>query len=330
MFELLFSKTLIIGLCMAGEAFFSGMETGVISIHRLRLQHFVRRGERRAQILQGFIDDTDRLLGTTLTGTNVCVVITSIVAGGLAFDLLGRWIGSWSQAVSSALCSFTLLVACEYLPKAWFYSHPFERCLRLAPLLAAAEKALKPLSTAVVFASRLLLPGRKRSLAVAERSVTKDELKMLVTQVQETGVLTRTERTMIQRVLDLPLCKARDIMAPRERLTFVYGDTTLDEFCAVARASGFMRMPVFDRAQNAFTGIVNVLQVVSASGPSPGSTIQAYARPLLLVAPEMSAAEILPRMRRLRQPLALVGHSPSDVIGLLTAEDIIQQIIGTS
>ena len=66
------SALLIIIACMAGSAFFSGIETGVISIHRMRLKHFVRRGSKRAGILQGYLDDSDRLLGTTLVGTNIC------------------------------------------------------------------------------------------------------------------------------------------------------------------------------------------------------------------------------------------------------------------
>jgi Mg2+/Co2+ transporter CorB len=77
-------QLLIIIFCMVGAAFFSGMETGVISIHRMRLRHLVRQGSGRAKILQHFLQNPDKLLGSTLVGTNTCVVIISIMAASLA------------------------------------------------------------------------------------------------------------------------------------------------------------------------------------------------------------------------------------------------------
>jgi putative hemolysin len=78
---------LLILLCLIGHAFFAGIETGVISIHRLRLRHFVRKGSRNARILESFLVDFDRLLGTTLVGTNICLVIPSVAATSIAVRL---------------------------------------------------------------------------------------------------------------------------------------------------------------------------------------------------------------------------------------------------
>ena len=82
---------LLILFCLAATAFFAGIETGVISIHRMRLRHFVRQGQPGARVLQGFLDNPDRLLGTTLVGTNLSVVVVSVVSASLAVRYLGRW-----------------------------------------------------------------------------------------------------------------------------------------------------------------------------------------------------------------------------------------------
>jgi len=324
MFDLILARVVVIALCMVGAAFFSGIETGVVSIHRLRLQHFVRQGSRRALILQGFLDDTDRLLGTTLAGTNLCIVITSVVGASLAYAILGPW----GEALSTALCAFLLLVFAEYLPKAWFYSRPFERSYRLAGVLAAADALLRPLSGSVVWLTRWIVPGRQTSLARADPSVTKDELKLLARQGEEAGELSAKERSMIHRVFDLSNETAASVMLPRDKIAFVYGDTTIPQFREIARASRFTRMPILDRQTNAFVGIVNVFQVVSPSGARQPGTIAGFARPPLFVPQAMSAAEILPRMRRLRQPMALVADGRNEVIGLLTTEDILEEIVG--
>lgn len=324
MFDLIISHVVLLGLCMAGAAFFSGIETGVVSIHRLRLQHFVRLGARNARIVQGFLENSDRLLGTTLAGTNLCVVIMSVVSASLALKLLGPW----GETLSVSLSTFLLLVFAEYLPKAWFYSRPFERSCRFAGLLAAAEVVLRPLSVTVVWLTRWTLPVRAPSLANADPSVTKDELMLLARQGEEAGVLSAEERSMIHRVFTLSGKKASDIMVPRDRMTFIHADTSIPEFCAIARASAFTRMPVFDRDKKTFVGVVNLFQVVSAPSGSQSGTIANFMRPPLFVPAVTSAAEILPRMRRLRHPMALVTDEKAEVIGLVTTEDILEEIVG--
>jgi len=315
---------LVIAACMAGAAFFSGIETGVISIHRLRLQHFVRQGSRPAMILQRFLDNPDLLLGTTLAGTNLCIVIVSVVATGVALHL---W-GLWGEAASSVAVTAVILVFCEYLPKAWFHSQPFERCARFALLLRFAERALKPLSAPIVWLTRWLIPGPSGSFLKADALLTRDELKILTQQGEKDGILTSTEGAMIHGVFGLSSKRAGDIMVPRERMTVIQNDTTLPEFYRIARAARFTRMPVFDRARNCFAGIVNLFAVVSGAPESRQSTVSGFVRPPLLIPERMRADEILPRMRRSRQPMCLVTNSANEVIGLVTIEDILKEIVG--
>ena len=101
-------ESVVLVLCMAGAALFAGIETGEISIHRMRLRHFVRHGSYSARILQGFLHRPDRFLGTTLVGTNICVVVASILGASLAV----RWIGEWGENHTAAaeFCSATLEV----------------------------------------------------------------------------------------------------------------------------------------------------------------------------------------------------------------------------
>lgn len=317
------SLILILG-CMCGGAFFSGIETGLISIHRMRLRHFVRQGSPGAALLQEFLDNPDRLLGTTLVGNNICVVVTSVVAASLASRILGEW----GEPVSAVVVSLTLLTFCEYLPKAWFHSRPLDRCRRFVTLLRVAELALRPVAILVVGLTRLLVRGPSQAFSKPAPFVTREDLKLLARDGEKDGVLSPEERVMIHRVMELSGKRARQIMIPREKMVFVDTDATLSEVFEKARQSGYTRMPLFDKAEGQFTGIANVFYALSTHPVDMNQTAKDFARPPLLIPEHMPVDDIFPRLRRLRQPMALVTADSGEVIGLVTTEDILGEIVG--
>jgi len=310
--------------CMAGAAFFAGMETGVISIHRMRLRHFVRQGTRGVKILQGFLDNSDRLLGTTLVGTNICIVVASVLTASVAARLLG----GWGEAVSTIALSILVLFFSEYLPKAWFHSRPLERCRRFAGLLRAAELVLRPLSNTVIWLTRWLVPGSSKPFSRPAPFVTKEDLKILAREGEKNGMLSSRERLMIHRVFELSGKRAGDVMIPRSEMTLVQSDTLISEFFKLARSSGFTRMPVYDRQKAEFTGIINVFFVLSEQPHDSGKTVAEFMRPPLFVPKDMPADDIFPRLRRFRQPMCLVKNEKSEVAGLITTEDLLEEIVG--
>lgn len=317
------SLILIVG-CMCCEAFFSGIETGMISIHRMRLRHFVRQGTPGAALLQEFLDSPDRLLGTTLVGTNICVVVTSVVAASLA----SRTLGEWGEPVSAVVVSLTLLTFCEYLPKAWFHGRPLDRSRRFVRLLRVAELALRPIAVLVVGLTRLLVRGPSPAFSKPVPFVTREDVKLLARDGEKNGVLSPEERVMIHRVMELSGKRASQIMIPRDKMVVVNTETTLSEFFAKARESGYTRMPVFDEAQGAFTGIVNVFYALSPQPLDTNRTAKDFERPPLLIPEDMPVDDIFPRLRRLRQPMALVTDDDGAVIGLVTTADILSEIVG--
>jgi CBS domain containing-hemolysin-like protein len=318
------STIMIIIACMAGSAFFSGMETGVISIHRMRLRHFVRRGSKGAELLQGYLDNSDRLLGTTLVGTNICVVVISVVSASMAVDLLGEWGGAASTVVMSVL----VLVFSEYLPKAWFHSRPLERCRRFAGMLRIGELILKPLGVTIIWLTRWLVPGPSRPLSKPLPFVTREDLKVLAREGEKDGVLSREERDMIHRVFELSGKRAREIMVPLKNMTSVWADTTVDKFFETARTSGFTRMPVRAKDTGEFAGVINVFYVLSSPELDTSRKVADFVRPPLFVSENMPVDDILPRMRRSRQPMCFVSNDESEVVGLITTEDILEEIVG--
>lgn len=317
-------KAIAVLVCMAGAAFYAGVETGVIAINRMRLKHFVRNNVPGAAILQGFRENPDRLLGTTLVGTNICLVVISVLSAGLA----AQWLGAGGEAVSSVVMTLVLLVFCEYLPKAWFYSRPWDRTHRFAGLLKLSETLLRPIGMVVVWMTRLILPGPSRTFSKPMPFVTRDDLKLLAREGEQYGTLSERERSMIHRVFDLPGQIARDIMIPRERMTFVHSDDTLETFFEVARSTHVSRMPVYDRARREFIGIVNVFYVLATRPQDRAQAVAPFARPPIFISESLPVDDIFPHLRRARQPMGLVVNAAREVVGLLTTEDILEAIVG--
>lgn len=319
-----FLSLIIIVFCMFGGALFSGMETGVISIHRMRLRHFVRQGAHGAKILQGFLDDSDRLLGTTLVGNNIFMVIASVFAA----SLMERLLGSWGEAVSTLVVSIMLLVFSEYLPKSWFRGRPLDRCLRFAGVLHAAEIVFRPFSRSIIWLTRSMVPGPSKSFSKPAPFVTVEDIKILARESEKDGILSSTERVMINRVFDLSDKTARQIMIPREKMVTVNSDATLEKFFKVIRKSKYTRLPVWDEATQQYIGIINVFYVLSVNHEDHGRLVRDFTRPPVFVPENMPVDDIFPRLRRSHQPMSLVTNDKSEVVGLITTEDILEEIVG--
>jgi putative hemolysin len=310
--------------CIIIVGMFSGMETGVISINRMRLRHSQKQGSRAADILTGFLANTDRLLGTTLVGTNLFTVMATV----LAVNAATHWFCNWGEPVATACMALLLLVFGEYLPKSWFYSKPLERCIPFASFLRTAETILHPLGMIVLAITRVFLPGESSVFHSSDPFITREELKDLANEGARHGVLTTTESTMIRRVFDLSGKRVEQIMIPRSRMTYVCTTTTLEDFVDIARKAGFTRYPVYDEASKVFVGIANVYYVLAHLHAKGDNTVGAIVRAPLFVPDNMPVDDVLPRMRRSRHPMCLVRNADSKTIGMLTTEDIMEQIVG--
>ncbi|MBN1676517.1 MAG: HlyC/CorC family transporter [Kiritimatiellae bacterium] len=321
---MLWAQLAVIAICMIGEAFFSGMETGLISIHRMRLRHLLKEKRRGARLLQNFIDHPDRLLGTTLVGTNICVETAAILAASVATALLGPW----GNPLSGVVMTILLVALCEYLPKAWFQSQPLRRCLLFVVPLRLSWIVLRPIGAVITAIAKLLVPKGRDFSRARTPFVTRDELKLLAREGEKNGVLSPAERQMIHRVFELSGKTAREIMIPREKMVSVNSSTLLPDLLKTAKSAGVTRLPVYDNEESHFVGIVNIFDVFTAPDTNHEATVADYMRPARFIQERMPVDEILPQMRLLRQQMCLVTADDLQVTGLVTTEDVLEEIVG--
>ncbi len=309
-------------LCMLAEAFFSGMETGIVSINRHRLLHLVRSGSVHARLIEEYLRDTQRLLGTTLVGTNLCLVVGSTLASSVA----ARNGGELAQTAMGILMSLCLLTFCEFLPKVWFSSRPIQRCLPLAGVLRQAERVLWPVARTMMFMTRWASPRRQQD----GRSpfITRESIHLLARDSEAGGQITAIERLMITRVLDLQVKTAEQAMTPRAHITHVHADDTVDACFDRAKSSGHIRFPVFEADNMTCVGFLNVIEILSQTAPDGKKLAREVMHPPFFVAPDLRADDLLPLLRRQRQPMAMVKSATGQVLGLITQENILSAIMG--
>jgi CBS domain containing-hemolysin-like protein len=314
---------ILIFLCLAGGAFFAGMETGIVSINRLRLQHLVQRRVAAARILEDFVRGPDLLLGTTLVGTNLCHVIVGVVAAALS----ARVAPEWGPAVSGVGVAAVTLVFCEYLPKAWFQSFPIHRTLPFARALRISATVLRPFSWVLSHFLRVLLPKSRDTDADTRPLVTREELIHLAREGSRSGALTADESRMIRNVIEVGGRKVADIMIPRDRMLWIEAGKPAREALDLARQKDLKHLPVWNPAKSTFDRTVAIFDILLA--PDGGDRpVSDFARPAQIVSLRESIEHIMPRMRVSRQSLMLVVDERFDVVGLITIEDVLRAVIG--
>jgi putative hemolysin len=317
-------ELILITFCLLGSAFFSGIETGIISINRLRLRHLVRHKIKGADILQSFLEKPDHLLGTTLVGNNMVNTMLSIVAVSVGTRLLGTT-GSW---LASVMVTLTLLVFCEYLPKAWFRAFPSRRCLPFAGTLKVVGRVLYPFSNAMMSIVRFITPFMNHQADGSTPAITREEVIHMVKESHQSGSLSNDEVRMITGVFELRAMTCSEIMTPRNEMVYLHQDTRYDDIIMFARAQNANQFPVFDRERQMFVGILYMVDLLSDQSPE-GKTAKDYMRPPQLVAATTPVDHILPRMRVTRQPLVLVTDDKYQVAGFVTLDMVLEEIVGT-
>lgn len=197
------------------SAFFSGIETGTVSINRFRLDHLVRRRNRKAVFIRKLLDHPDQLLGTTLVGNNIVNTAMPVLATSIAIRLFGEW-GPWVSGVFMSVC---ILILCEYLPKAWFQSHPIKRVLPLAWVMRFFGMLFRPVTITLAWISRHVIPAPQGDGAASKEWLTREHLEYVLSpESGATPTLPDQKRRVIAGILNLAGKPCRALMKPRHRL----------------------------------------------------------------------------------------------------------------
>ena len=323
-----FPLGLVLIACLLGvQAFFASSEMALVSCSRLRLRHHAERGDRRAAAVLRLLGRPERFLGTTLVGVNVAVVIMSTVANAIVYKALPEGSKQWVDVAASVPLTILIVIFGEIVPMTLARHHSWRVSRRaIVPLVIAMRYVLFPV---VVFASaiskavaRLVGGSRQRR----NPFVSREELRLLLKEGAQTGLLDPEGRRMIHRIFDLRTTFAKDIMTPLIDVAAVPADAPPERVIQLIRESGRTRIPVYEARVDEIVGVVSGYDFLDFERP-PANARAAMRRPR--VVPESKPIDdLLLEFQLTNTSFAIVVDEYGGVSGLITTEDVVEEIVG--
>ncbi|MEZ4474279.1 MAG: hemolysin family protein [bacterium] len=314
---------LVVGLCIVSEAFFAAAELSIVSADPIHLADAAAGGRAAARRVLWFRSHPDRLFGTTLLGTNISMVTGSTVAS-LTLTALSPERGEW---LAMLIMSPLVLIAGEVVPKGVAQARANQLAELLAGPLLVVHRLLTPLVVLVrgytTFLYRILGISRLGGHPPGSR----EELVLVMdSEVTRGGDIDPDEREMISRIFAFSDMEARDTMVPLVEMVAVPHTATVREAAEVVAREGFSRLPVYRERIDDVVGILHHLELLAAE--SADQTIAGLMRPPFFVPERQEVDDILILLQREAASAAIVVDEFGGAVGLITLEDILEEIVG--
>jgi len=313
---------------VAGSAFCSGTETALTALGDGRARQLRDQGGRRGRLLGLWIDHPERVLSTLLIGNTLVNVGAGALAAALAVDLVAFSGLSPASAVAATTAGMTaaVLFLGEIIPKLLAKRHPVRVALASIPVVHAVCFVLWPLSATVTRATNRLLA--RLGLAGAGPSVTGEEIEYLIEMGTREGVLDAVKEELLNSVLEFADRVAREIMVPRTRMVALESAVAPDELVRVITENPYSRMPVYEGSIDNVVGILIVREIVGELRHGRPVELSRYVKPAYFVPEGMKISRLLKEMQRRHTHLAIVVDEFGGTSGLVTLEDVLEEIVG--
>ncbi len=317
------SELLGLLVCLVLAAISSGADAALTAISRHRLHILNADKRRRAQAVGQLLDDPARFKATTLTLN----IGAAVVATALVLELLKPWSAWWQPVAGLCGLVLVLLVVGEAIPKVLATLYPDRAALLLARPIQAFAVVLIPFTGIVHLLVRPFLG--KHSAGLGSALVSEEELKMLVNVGAEEGLIEKDEREMIEGILVFGDTLVREVMLPRIDIIALEAQTKLGDALDQAMAAGHSRIPVYQDTIDNITGILYLRDLLPLlRNGELQRTIVDLIRPVYYVPETMKVDDLLRSLKARKVHIAIVVDEYGGTAGLVTIEDLLEEIVG--
>jgi Mg2+/Co2+ transporter CorB len=316
---------ILLAVLLVLSAFFSSSETGLMTLNRYRLRHRAKLGHRGARLSQSLLERPDRLIGTILLGNNFINVLAASVATVIGL----RMFGDEGIAIATGALTLLLLIFGEVTPKTMAALHPERIAFPAAYVLWPLMRVLWPL----VYVVNLISNGILRLFGVspedaAEHSISSEELRTIVAEAG--AMIPQRHQKMLLSILDLEKATVEDIMVPRNEILGIdlsepwatIQDTLVD--------SEHTRLPLYDGSIDQLKGVIHLRRVVklAADNQLDAESLLALAREPYFIPEGTPLNQQLLNFQNQKRRIGFVVDEYGDIQGLVTLEDILEEVVG--
>lgn len=312
---------LIILLILSG--LFSSAETAMTAVNKIRLRSLAEEGNKRAATVLDIVEHhTDKMLSAILIGNNIVNIYATALATTLAYTFGGAMVSA-----VTALMTLTILVFGEITPKNLATIKSTELSLAYIPVLKAYMNIMTPLIFLINIICRGILFLFRVDPSDRNNAMTEDELRTIVDVSHEDGVIESEEKEMIYNVFDLGDARAKDVMVPRVHVTFADVNSTYQELLDIFKEDKFTRIPVYEETTDNVIGTINMKDLLLFDDRE-NFKIRDILRDAYFTYEYKNISELLVEMRDASLNIAIVLDEYGETAGIITLEDILEEIVG--
>lgn len=308
-------------LLIAASAFFSATETAFSSLNKIRLKNYVNTGDKRAQRALKIANDFDRAISTILIGNNI-VNIASASIGTILFTTI---FGASGVGISTVVMTVVVLIFGEVLPKSIAKENPEKFALTVSGIIEFLMVILYPFTWVLkkikqIFTSRIKTQSHP--------TVTEQELKYIIEEIEDEGVLDEHESELMQSALDFNDITVSEILTPRVDVVAVELNEDPEVIKNIIFNEGYSRLPVYDKTIDNIVGVLNEKDFIKAYLYNKDVNIESLMQKTIYVPPKKLIAELLKEIQREKMHLAIVTDQYGGTLGIISLEDIIEELVG--
>lgn len=303
----------------------SATETALTSVSRIKLRNLAEEGDQKAAEIQRLLANPNVFLSTILVVNSVATIVASSMATVLALRLSE----TWGELISSVLLSLVVLIFCEITPKTAAVQNPLRFARSMIGLVRATAWILRPVLWALSGTTRGLVRLMGGQSVRHGPFVTEEELRLLVTVGEEEGVLEEAETEMIHSIFEFADTPVREVMIPRIDIVALENNATVEQAVDLALQGGFSRIPVYEETIENITGVLYTKDMLKQLREGHNTQpIRDLVRPAYFVPETKKLDDLLLEIRQKRVHIVIVIDEYGSVSGLVTIEDLVEEIVG--
>ena len=319
--SLLGLKFLILLLLLLLSGFFSGSETALIAIGKVRARALVKQGVKGAKEIDELMNQQEAMLTTVLIGNNM----VNIGASALATSIAMEFFGSYGVAIATGVMTFLILTFAEIMPKTIAVHH----AERISIIVSKPIKMMAYFFMPFIKVVSAITGTFERFMGMApykRRVLTEEEVETMLDISEEEGAIEEDEKEMMMGVLKLDEIRVRNVMTPKDAMVCIDVNQSVDDAVELIKRTGFSRIPVFERTEDNIVGILYAKDLLANRGET---SIRKLMKPPYLISDTKRVDDLLKEFQRGRFHIAIVVDNQGKTEGLVCLEDLLEVIVGS-
>lgn len=316
------TQIIILIILLLFSGLFSSAETSLTTVNKIRMRSLAEDGNKRAKKVIAITEDSGKMLSAILIGNNIVNLSASSITTSIAYMF-----GGSAVAIATGIITLLILIFGEISPKTLATIHSEKLALFYAYPIDFVMKIMTPFIIIINSLSRVVLFILRVNPNAKPDTMTESELRTIVDVSHEDGVIESEEKEMIYNVFDMGDAKAKDVMVPRVHMTFADVNSTYEELIDIFREDKFTRLPVYEETTDNVIGTINMKDLLLFDNKKEFH-IRDILREVYFTYEYKSISELLVEMREASFNIAIVLDEYGETAGLITLEDLLEEIVG--